>query len=122
MDSENRNGKPAQDWFFYIVRCRDKSLYCGITNNLEDRLKEHNNGTGAKFTRSRRPVTMVYNEKYNNISEARKREAQIKSWSKAKKEDLITGFPRLRRNKFLGSLGINESCPFDHRYKIVTIE
>ena len=85
-----------QEWFFYILRCRDNSLYSGITNNLEARLQEHNRGTGAKYTYIRRPVVLVYSEKYNNVSEARKREEQIKGWSKVKKENLIKGFPRLR--------------------------
>jgi putative endonuclease len=86
----------AHEWFFYIVRCRDNSLYSGITNDLEHRLKEHNKGAGAKYTASRRPVKLVYSEKHANNSEARKREIQIKNWSKTKKEQLIVGFPQLR--------------------------
>jgi putative endonuclease len=85
-----------QEWYFYIVRCQDNSLYSGITNDIDHRVKEHNKGTGAKYTLGRRPVKLVYSEKHNNISEARKREAQIKSWRKTKKEQLIMGFPRLR--------------------------
>ena len=85
-----------QEWFFYILRCRDNSLYSGITNNLDARLKEHNRGTGAKYTYSRRPVILIYSEKYDNATEARKREEQIKGWSRIKKENLIKGFPRLR--------------------------
>ena len=85
-----------QEWFFYIVRCRDGSLYSGITNNIEHRVKEHNRGEGAKYTFSRRPVKLVYSEKHNNTSEARKRESQIKGWPRTKKEQLILGFPRLR--------------------------
>jgi putative endonuclease len=85
-----------QEWFFYIVRCRDNSLYSGITNDIEHRISEHNKGTGAKYTSGRRPVKLVFSEKYTNISDARKREARIKTWSKRKKEQLIVGFPRLR--------------------------
>ena len=85
-----------QEWYFYIVRCRDNSLYSGITNNIEHRIKEHNKGTGAKYTLGRRPVNLIYKEKYANISEARKRESQIKGWPRIKKERLILGFPRLR--------------------------
>ncbi len=85
-----------QEWFFYIVRCRDDSLYSGITVDLEDRLREHNKGTGAKYTSIRKPVTLVYDERYDNVSKARQREEQIKRWSKTKKERLIRGFPRLR--------------------------
>ena len=81
-----------QEWFFYIVRCRDNSLYSGITNDIEHRLKEHNKGAGAKYTSGRRPVKLVYTEKINNISNARKREIQVKNWPRHKKERLIAGF------------------------------
>ena len=89
----------GQEWFFYILKCRDNSLYSGITNNIEHRIKEHNSGTGAKYTHSRRPVALVYSEKLKNISEARKREAQVKNWPKIKKEQLVEGFPQLRSGK-----------------------
>jgi putative endonuclease len=78
-------------WFFYIVRCSDNSLYSGITPNLEERLKKHNAGKGARYTTQRRPVTLVYSEQFPNISSARKREAEIKRWPKVKKESLIKG-------------------------------
>jgi len=85
----------SKDWYFYIIRCKDQSLYSGITNDLEKRLYKHNSGRGAKYTALRRPVHLVYSEKHDNIESARKREEQIKHWSKSKKEDLILGFPRL---------------------------
>jgi putative endonuclease len=84
----------TQDWFFYILKCRDDSLYCGITTDLNVRLTKHNNGKGAAYTRSHRPVILVHFEKFNSLSEARKREAQVKSWSREKKILLIAGFPR----------------------------
>jgi putative endonuclease len=86
----------VQDWFFYIVRCRDNTLYSGITVDLEDRVGEHNRGTGAKYTSGRRPVALAYSEKCGSASEARKREYQIKRWPRAKKEQLIKGFHPLR--------------------------
>jgi putative endonuclease len=79
----------TKEWTFYIVRCWDNSLYSGIAINVNDRVKEHNRGTGAKYTHARRPVTLVYSEKYDNDSQARKRELQVKKLSKAKKEQLI---------------------------------
>ncbi len=82
-----------KEWFFYMLRCRDDSLYSGITVNIENRLKRHNNGTGAKYTSVHRPVTLVYSEKYSTLSEAMKREGQIKRWSKADKERLIHSVP-----------------------------
>ncbi len=80
-----------QAWFFYIVRCNDNSLYSGITPNLEKRVKKHNAGKGARYTNQRRLVTLVFSEKFPDISTARKREAQIKRLSKVKKELLIKG-------------------------------
>ena len=77
-------------WLFYIVRCNDGTLYCGITNNLAERLKKHNGGTGAKYTLGRRPVVLAYSEECDNISQARRREEQVKRWSRIKKEYLIT--------------------------------
>ena len=92
----SRRATIEREWFFYILRCKDDSLYSGITVDLEDRLREHNKGTGAKYTSVRRPVRLVYYERYGSVSKARKREEQIKGWSKTKKERLISGFPRLR--------------------------
>jgi putative endonuclease len=88
MESKENHGR---EWSFYMVGCRDDSLYSGITNDLEARLKEHNRGTGAKYTLGRRPVTLVYSERCSSVSEARKREAQVKKWPKTKKEQLAKG-------------------------------
>jgi predicted GIY-YIG superfamily endonuclease len=78
-----------REWFFYMVRCKDDSLYSGITVNVEERLKKHNNGTGAKYTSIHRPVILVYSEKCNDVSAAMKREKQIKRWTRVKKEQLV---------------------------------
>ena len=78
------------DWLFYMVRCRDGSLYSGISNDLPERLRKHNSGQGARYTASRRPVSLVYSEVYATVSEARKREAQVKRLSRAAKELLIS--------------------------------
>ncbi|OGD62605.1 hypothetical protein A2160_06215 [Candidatus Beckwithbacteria bacterium RBG_13_42_9] len=79
--------------YFYILRCSDNSLYCGQTNNIERRIKEHNsnNSKSAHYTKLRRPVTFVYSETFNTIQESMKRERQVKKWTKAKKEALIQG-------------------------------
>lgn len=76
-------------WQVYIIRCRDGSLYTGITNNLEKRFKDHKSGIGGAYTRSHKPVKIVYREKHKSRSLALKREAQIKSFTKLKKEQLI---------------------------------
>ena len=77
-------------WYVYMVRCRDNSLYTGSTNDPEHRLAVHNAGKGAKYTKSRLPVTMVYREVCEDKSAALKREAAIKRLKKAEKEALIT--------------------------------
>jgi putative endonuclease len=76
-------------WSVYILRCRDGSLYTGISTDIEARLKTHNAGKGAAYTRSRKPVTLVWSEAAKTESKARKREAEIKGWSKSEKEEFI---------------------------------
>ena len=76
-------------WFVYIVRCRDSSLYTGITNDLEKRIARHNSGVGARYTRWRRPVKLAWKRGVNSESQARKLEAKIKSLTRDKKLDLI---------------------------------
>ncbi len=75
--------------FFYLARCADGSLYAGTCLDLAEREARHNDGTGAKYTRSRLPVTIVYSEPFATLSLVRKREAEVKSWSKAQKEALL---------------------------------
>jgi len=78
------------DWFVYMLRCADNSLYTGVTTDLERRLLEHNGENSVtKYTRVRQPVTLVYYEKADSRSTAGKREAAIKKLSKKKKEYLI---------------------------------
>ena len=77
-------------WFVYILRCSDFTLYTGITTDLEQRLNEHNHTEkGAKYTRGRRPVSLVYSEKHQSRSEAASREYHIKKLTRAEKEVLI---------------------------------
>lgn len=77
-------------WTVYIVRCSDSTLYTGITNNLKKRLAEHNSGSGARYTRSRRPVCLVYREGLPNRAAASRREHQLKKLSRAEKIQIIT--------------------------------
>ena len=77
-------------YFVYILECNDGSLYTGITTNIEKRLEEHNTSTkGAKYTKARRPVKLVYQEASENRSTASKREYAIKKLSRLKKIQLI---------------------------------
>jgi putative endonuclease len=74
----------------YILKCADETLYIGCTNNLEKRLREHNHAkNGAHYTKIRRPVELVYSEKYKTLIKARGREAEIKRWTRTKKLELI---------------------------------
>ena len=75
--------------YTYILRCTDGTYYCGWTNNLDRRLKAHNEGKGAKYTRSRRPVALVYYEAFSTKEEAMRREYEIKQLPRKKKEELI---------------------------------
>lgn len=77
-------------YFVYILKCADDSLYVGSTNDLEKRVKQHNNlKSGAHYTKIRRPVKLLYSEKFETFNEARKRENEIKSWRREKKLALI---------------------------------
>ena len=75
--------------YAYIVECADGTLYSGWTNDLEKRVAAHNAGQGAKYTRSRRPVTLRYYEEFEDKSEALCRECALKKMSRAKKQALI---------------------------------
>jgi predicted GIY-YIG superfamily endonuclease len=80
-------------WFVYVLRCADDSLYTGITNDVPRRCKQHNAGTASRYTRSRLPVELVYQEPQSSRSTALKRELAVKAMSRRKKELLI----RLKR-------------------------
>ena len=77
--------------YTYILRCSDGTLYTGWTNDLEKRIASHNDGTGGKYTRARRPVELVYKEVFETKQEAMSREWQIKHMSRADKEKIIKG-------------------------------
>ena len=72
-------------WFVYILLCEDNSLYTGITDNPDRRYLEHKNGKGGRYTRSHKPIKLIYTEELATKSDALKRESEIKSWSREKK-------------------------------------
>lgn len=72
-------------WFVYILLCEDNSLYTGITNDLKKRFNKHQVGKGGRYTRSKKPVRIIYSEQLQTKSEALKRELEIKSWSREEK-------------------------------------
>lgn len=75
--------------YVYILRCADDTLYCGWTTDLEKRVTAHNSGHGAKYTRSRRPVALVYSEEYENRHDALSREWHIKRLHREEKMKMI---------------------------------
>ena len=78
-------------YYFYILRCSDDSLYSGITTDLKRRIKEHNSDgkKGAKYLRAKKPVKLVYFEKFKDRNSAQVREAEVKKFPKSQKEELI---------------------------------
>lgn len=81
--------KTSQQWYVYMLRCADNSLYTGITTDITRREKEHNGVGAAKYTRARQPVKMIYHEQADDRSSASKREAALKKLTKKQKELLV---------------------------------
>ena len=78
-----------RNWFVYILNCADGTLYTGITNDLDRRIKAHNAGTASKYTRVRRPVSIVYSEEVETKGDALRRELQIKRLTRSEKMEII---------------------------------
>ena len=89
-------------WFVYVVRCADETLYTGVTTDVKRRLAEHNEGTGARYTRSRGPVELVYRERVVDRSAAQKREHAIKRMTLQDKQQLIAKRTRRKRAASIG--------------------
>ena len=83
--------KMESNWYLYILRCGDGSLYTGITTDVEKRLQQHRTGKGAKYTRGRTPLELVYKETCGSHSDALKREAAVKKMPREEKLRLIDG-------------------------------
>lgn len=86
-------------FYIYIAECRDGSYYCGYTDDVSRRIKAHNDGRGAKYTKSRRPVRLVYSEEFADKSSALKRESFIKKLTRAQKEALVNGDKKAESSK-----------------------
>lgn len=76
-------------WFIYILLCKDGSFYTGYSNDIEKRFSEHKKGKGGRYTRSHKPVRLIYSEQLATQSAALKRESEIKSWSREKKIEIL---------------------------------
>lgn len=85
--------------YIYILRCADDSFYTGYTTDPERRTKVHNTGKGAKYTRSRRPVELIYTEEFDNKVDAQRREYAIKQLTRTEKEKLIAN--SMNSNRFM---------------------
>jgi putative endonuclease len=76
-------------YYFYFARCSDDSLYAGYCKDVQAREEKHNKGQGAKYTRSRSPIKIIYTETFDTQREAMQREIEVKKWNRLKKEKLI---------------------------------
>jgi len=86
-------------WFCYIIKCKNGSLYTGVTHNLKRRFKDHQRGKGAKYTFKYKPVKILWFEDFPDKASALKREKEIKGWRREKKWELIRKFKKaLRRS------------------------
>jgi putative endonuclease len=81
----------VSDHYVYVLRCADDTLYTGYTTDIERRVREHERGDGAKYTRGRTPVDLVHVERFDSKSAAMSREYELKQYSKAEKERLVGG-------------------------------
>jgi putative endonuclease len=91
-----KDPKPTAEWVVYVVRCADGSLYTGVSTDAARRCRQHNAGTASRYTRSRRPVRIVYKEVVPDRSSALKREAAIKALTRREKLALIQPGTRTR--------------------------
>jgi predicted GIY-YIG superfamily endonuclease len=91
--------RPAEIWFVYVLRCADGTLYTGITKDLTRRTRQHNHGTGARYTRSRCPVKLVYQETQRGQGPALKREAAIKRLTRRQKLAMVREANRSRTSR-----------------------
>ena len=82
---------PGAVWFLYILGCSDGSFYTGVTTNLDRRLREHQDGKASRYTRTRRPIVLVYQEECGTRSQSLARECAVKSLSRKHKEELVSG-------------------------------
>ena len=86
---KTQSDSPDDGWQVYIVRCTDSTLYTGVAKDLDARIEQHNSGRGAKYTRGRGPVDLVYSERAKNRSAAQQREHEIKRMAASDKTALI---------------------------------
>jgi predicted GIY-YIG superfamily endonuclease len=84
----------VEPWFCYMLRCRDGSLYVGMTNDVAGRVGKHNRGLGPEFTKRRRPVELIWSQEFLDRLAARERDVELKGWSRKKKLSLVAGLEK----------------------------
>ncbi len=82
-----------KNWYLYMVRCADDTIYTGISIDVQARIDKHNSGSGAKYTSTRLPVRLIYSESQPDQISAMKREVEVKKWGRKRKENLASDFP-----------------------------
>jgi putative endonuclease len=97
--SASKSQESESQWLLYMVECRDGSLYTGITNDLERRLSQHNDGSGARYTRSRRPVQLRYREVCESRSAALVRECSVRLLPPKEKWALVEKYQRTQSDR-----------------------
>jgi putative endonuclease len=98
-----------EPWFCYMLRCRDGSLYVGMTNDVPIRVEKHNRGLGPEFTKKRRPVELIWSQEFADRFAARKREVELKGWNRKRKLSLIAGLEKSEGQIQRQELGVNPS-------------
>jgi putative endonuclease len=99
----------SKPWFCYMLRCCDGSLYVGITSDLESRVDKHNQGFGPEYTRKHRPVELIWSQEFASSVAARKREIELKGWSRKKKLSLVAGLEKSGGLPQRGATRVNPS-------------
>jgi len=99
----------AEPWFCYMLRCKDGSLYVGMTNHVATRVEKHNGGHGPEFTKKRRPVELIWSQEFTDRLAARDREVELKGWSRKKKLGLVAGLEKSEGETQRKELRVNPS-------------
>ena len=98
-----------EPWFCYMLRCKDGSLYVGMTNDVAIRVEKHNRGLGPEFTKKRRPVELIWSQEFADRFAAREREVELKGWNRKKKLSLVARLEKSEGETQGQMLGVNPS-------------
>jgi putative endonuclease len=99
-DQPSQDAAPGAVWSLYILECRDGSFYTGVTTDVDRRLRQHQEGTASRYTRTHRPVALVHSEECGTRAQALSRECVVKTLSRQRKEELVRGEKRAPASSF----------------------